>query len=302
MWWLRIILLFLFPFTLLLHQGSSSINLSIEQDHSCPPSSCGKISNITYPFRLKHDPLHCGNSRYELSCENNVTTLNLYSQKYYLQAINYNNFTIRLVDPGVQQDNCSPLPHYFLSRSDFCDTYASSMDNCREPYIAKGIYYEPLFKHIVYLNCSHRVTNNPKYVNTSSCLNSQSKGYIYAMAGNLIVQDFQVGCHVEFITPTSWPGLRRNKVRSYDVIHKALVYGFEISWLNLICQNRCGGSYACSFNTSTEELQCFAELHFSCYDSIMYHQIIQTNNTCDTITLIWIGEFFNLSAAITKNI
>jgi len=95
-----------------------------KQDHGCPLSSCGKITNITYPFRLKGQPKSCGDNRYELACENNVTVLHLYSGKYHVQAINYNNFTIRVVDPGVdQQTNCSSLPRYFLSRSNFTDTY-----------------------------------------------------------------------------------------------------------------------------------------------------------------------------------
>ncbi|KHN05169.1 hypothetical protein glysoja_028067 [Glycine soja] len=79
------------------------------------------ITNITYPFRLKGDPKGCGDNRYELACENNVTVLYLYSGKYHVQAINYNNFTIRVVDPGVQQPNCSSLPRYFLSPTNFSD-------------------------------------------------------------------------------------------------------------------------------------------------------------------------------------
>ncbi|CAJ2674625.1 unnamed protein product [Trifolium pratense] len=241
-------------------QQSSSTNLSIEQKHSCPPSSCGKIFNITYPFRLKDDPIHCGDSRYELSCENNVTTLYLYSAKYHVQSINYNNFTIRLVDPGVQESNCSSFPRNFLSRSNFCDTYeAYNNEDCTVPYIAsnRDSYDLTIFKHIVYLNCSRLVTNNPKYVNTSSCLNSNSKSnYIYAIAGDLIAKDFQVGCHVKFVAPTSWPGLQRNQEHSYEEMHKALVYGFEISWLGLICQNRCGETMLCSFNSSTEIVEC----------------------------------------------
>jgi hypothetical protein len=256
MWWVRVILL-----VLLLLQHASSNALTIEQEHTCPPSSCGKLSKISYPFRLRNDPSHCGDSRYELSCENNVTTLYLYSAKYHVQYINYNNFTIRVVDPGVQQDNCSSLPRYFLSSSDFFDTYK---DNEKDLYHANskeerdpGTGEDYLFKHIVYLNCSHQVTNNPKYVDTTTCVNWNSKGhYIYAMAGDLIAEDFQVGCHVKLVTPTSWFwGLKRNEVVSYDAMHKALVYGFEISWLHLICGQRCGASALCTFN-STEEFEC----------------------------------------------
>nr|DAD29542.1 TPA_asm: hypothetical protein HUJ06_031010 [Nelumbo nucifera] len=47
----------------------------------CAPSSCGKITNISYPFRLKGDPrLDCGDRRYELSCEDNRTVLYLHDQ------------------------------------------------------------------------------------------------------------------------------------------------------------------------------------------------------------------------------
>ncbi|XP_045808625.1 rust resistance kinase Lr10-like [Trifolium pratense] len=258
MWWMRVILVLLFPFLLILQQGSSS---TIEQEHTCQPSSCGKISSISYPFRLTDDLKHCGDNRYELSCENNVTTLYLYSAKYHVQSINYNNFTIRLVDPGVQESNCSSLPLNFLSQSNFCDTYELGKKYCMDPYQALGYYGDELvFEHIVYLNCSHQVTNNHKYVNTTSCLDQNSEGYyIYAMAGDLIAQDFQVGCHVKLVTPTSWlKNLERNQeISSYDFIHKALVYGFEISWLNLPCKNlQCGDSIRCIFN-SNQKVLCY---------------------------------------------
>jgi hypothetical protein len=75
------------------------------------------------------------------------------------------------------------------------------------------------------------------------------------MAGDLIAHDFQVGCHVKLLAPTSWFGdLKRNQI-SYDVIHKALVYGFEISWLHLPCKNLCRDSTRCFLN-STQQLQC----------------------------------------------
>jgi len=248
MWWVLVVL---FSFTLLLHPGNS-IDLLIEPKNYCPPSSCGKVSNISYPFRLKHDKKSCGDSRYELYCENNVTTLHLYSAKYYVQSINYDNFTIRLVDPGIQQSNrSSSRPLNWLSRSSFCETYNHDSHKCNDPYHA--IFYrgpsssaaahsnDLLFEHIVYLNCTNQVTNNPKYVNTSSFVNSnfKSKGYyIYAMAGDLIAQDFEVGCRVKLVTLTSWLDSQTKQVISYDDIHKALVRGFKLSWFscNKVCR------------------------------------------------------------------
>nr|WIL59801.1 nodulation protein [Melilotus officinalis] len=175
----------------------------------------------------------------------------------------------------VIESNCSSFPRYSLSRSNFCDTYNNN-EYCTDPYHAGSsdrLYSarDNLFEHIVYLNCSHPVSDNPKYVNTSSCFNWNSKSkdnYFYAIAGHLTAEDFQVGCHVKLFTPTSWYGLHRNQVEtftlglqenqviSYDEIHKALVYGFEISWLHLPCEHHCEKSGLCYFDATSKELGC----------------------------------------------
>ncbi|KAL5071223.1 hypothetical protein RYX36_022110 [Vicia faba] len=258
MWWIRVIWALLLSFWVLLQQSSC-----IEEEHSCRASSCGKISNISYPFRLKHDPKHCGDSRYELSCENDVTTLYLCSGKYHVQSINYHNFTITLLDPGLELNNCSSLPINFLSRFNFFDDVNQDNTYCTDPYQATLNNYgnddDLLFEHIVYLNCSHQVTNNHKYVDTSSCINSHSingHSYIYAMAGDLIAKDFQVGCQVKLVAPTSGFGLQRNQLLPYHLMHNALAYGFMVSWVNLVCKTSCGESNPCSFNATTEKFHC----------------------------------------------
>jgi hypothetical protein len=81
----------------------------------CAPSSCRNIHNISYPFRLNTDPESCGSKNYELVCENNVRpTLYLSMVKYYVQAIHYSDFTIRLVEAGVQQDDCFSIPRHSI--------------------------------------------------------------------------------------------------------------------------------------------------------------------------------------------
>jgi hypothetical protein len=177
-----------------------------------------------------------------------------------------------------------------LSRSDFCDTYNYyDNKNCKEPFHARynGESYlnasgelnlnqqQLLFEHIVYLNCTKKVTKNSKYVHTVPCvkLHSKSKSkskryYKYAIAGDLIAQDVQVGCQVKLMVPTSLLGnLHRNKVLSYQVIHEALVYGFEVSWLHLSCLNHCGDLESCIFNAFTEEIECHPK---TCYSYLSF--------------------------------
>ena len=125
----------------------------------CAPSSCGNFHNISYPFRLSTDPESCGNKNYELACENNERlTLHLNMVKYYVQAINYSDLSIRLVDAAVQKDDCFSLPHPLSFR--------------RLDYSVKSSFT------LVFISCENPILNPPAYiVDTSSCKNDSSTAY-----------------------------------------------------------------------------------------------------------------------------
>ncbi|XP_040866792.1 stress-induced receptor-like kinase isoform X2 [Glycine max] len=160
-----------------------------KQDHGCPLSSCGKITNITYPFRLKGHPKSCGDN-------SDIYNMDPYQAGQYSGRSNWDRLA---------------------------------------------------FQHIVYMNCSNPVTQNGKYVDTASYVNWDSKDkYIYAIAGDLKAEDFQVGCHVKLVALTSWWGLDTNNY-SYSAMHTGLVYGFEISWMRLICDQHCPSKHGCYY-------------------------------------------------------
>ncbi|WJX16546.1 hypothetical protein P8452_06558 [Trifolium repens] len=222
----------------------------------CPPSSCGKITNIQHPFRLNDDPTTCGDLRYELSCENNMTVLTLFSGKYYVKSINYNNYTIRLVDPGIEEGDCSSIPRYYLYASNFTSYYnyleEDPYENKQQHKTFDDIYMQlPMFQHVIYMNCSNPVRDNPVYADTASCIksNSQGTGHLYAIAGDLKVGNLtDVDCHVEFVTAISFFSYNYsfndwdipNEKYSYSEIHRMLVGGFDVSWMSAACQNLCG--------------------------------------------------------------
>ncbi|WVY90234.1 hypothetical protein V8G54_035748 [Vigna mungo] len=250
---------------ILLHHVSATKD---HQQHRCPPSSCGYITNITYPFRLQDDPDNCGDERYELGCKNNVTVLYLHSAQYHVQAINYNNYTVRVVDPALQLHNCSSLPLRSLSRSNFSDTYTYRMGPYQAGLDSDQNWGSLSFEHIVFLNCNHSVRENGKYVESNECVKWDSKGYAYAVGGDLKAEDIEVGCYVKLVAPTSFSTFNKH---SYAAIHSALAYGFEISWVNLACQNHCHKDL-CSFNSFSQKLDCdplygalyINFVHFSC--------------------------------------
>ncbi|MED6137123.1 hypothetical protein PIB30_062055 [Stylosanthes scabra] len=270
---------------LVLHLHQS---LAAGQRQRCVSSSCGKISNISHPFRLKDDPSNCGNSKYELECVNDVALLRLTEEaEYKVEAINYNNYTIRLVDPNIEDDNCSSLPRYFLYRFNFTDAPDSQYVSSQHWYGVDDTYRAtqlqvptseqamPLFQHIIYVNCITTVRDMDNNASSSSsCLDPNT----YVVAGDLAATGgiWKPGCWINKIAATS--GLFRFQKQhpyygwrfryeteedvydptTYSDVHSALAYGFELSWLHAICHEHQCGPGACYFNHSTQNVLCYS--------------------------------------------
>nr|XP_012570655.1 rust resistance kinase Lr10-like [Cicer arietinum] len=245
---------------------------------NCPPSSCGKMRNIKHPFRLKSDPTRCGDKRYELSCENNMTMLTLFEGKYYVKEINYKNYTIRLVDPAIEEGtDCSSMPRYYLYASNFTsnynpsylgDQYRTFQNRIIETADYLAYFYSdelPMFQHVIYMNCSNPVRDDPVYADTASCVKLNSEGYVYAIAGDLKVQNTKDDCHVEVVAAISFFDFNYshyggawdipNRKFSYGEIHRMLVGGFEVSWMSGPCEEVCNISN-CFLSKITGIIQC----------------------------------------------
>ncbi|KAL5071189.1 hypothetical protein RYX36_022076 [Vicia faba] len=240
--------------------------LSYSNSQPCFSSSCGKITNITHPFRLKQDPAHCGNNRYELDCVNNVTVLSLYDGYFLVESINYNNYTIRVVDPNIQPTHCSSLPRFFLYRHNFSfqrswqfiskesSSYQYTLDQ------SNYVYDElDLSSPVIFMKCTSPPSKivDKYYADTSSCLGQHT----YAIVGDPTYEILEPQCRVKLVTLTSFWGTSLtyqpdNKesvignISNID-IHNALRYGFEISWMKASCP--CD---YCFFNYTINNIQC----------------------------------------------
>jgi hypothetical protein len=167
-------------------------------------------------------------------------------EKFYVQAINYNNFTIRLVSAAVQKDDCFSLPHHSLVPPRYV------VDN----------YYEIKWPHssvLTFLCCKNKMLNPPDYImDASSCKNGSGttynssssssisspscvnmEGHSYVMVDGDIINDVPDLCRINLIY--SVPKNMTNM--SYTDVHDILVYGFELSWFYFCCHystlNRC---------------------------------------------------------------
>ncbi|KAM1556488.1 hypothetical protein PS2_039847 [Malus domestica] len=185
----------------------------------------GNIHNISYPFRLKDSPKHCSHVPYTLSCENDTTVVDLPSSgKCYFQAINYDNHTIRIIDPGLQNNNCSSMSRNFPLEPDTLNLpYALYGKDTRD---------SPLSTVVFYLKCSNPM-NSSLYVDTAPCFDasasssSQPKKYSYVKVGLMEVRDLDEGCSAEWMT-WALSSYVNDYNTSYENIHKALMYGFEL--------------------------------------------------------------------------
>ncbi|KAG2694079.1 hypothetical protein I3760_08G124300 [Carya illinoinensis] len=215
---------------------------SHKNNHRCPPSSCGNISNISYPFRLTSDPPNCGEHRYELSCDDNShTLLYLHGSKYYVSQINYNNYTIRIVDSGIQEDNYSFIPRYFLNSGnvstwpDWDISYLTSVVaivNCEKPVTSASSF----LLYTISTNCSN--INNGSGYSSNSSLSQYSKRYIYlSLFRGMNATDVEESCTIEQMSLTSWPyaDLPFNISRSCTDLRNLFSYGFVLSWCRLYC-------------------------------------------------------------------
>ncbi|RDX86716.1 Rust resistance kinase Lr10, partial [Mucuna pruriens] len=233
----------------------------------CPPSSCGKIRNITYPFRLKGDPFGCGLPMYELDCVNHVAMLTLFSGKYHVQDIDYKRYEIRLTDAGVAEDTACSFPRYFFSLGNFStDPFDDLLTIWREEEYM--MYFDDLLTYVVFLNCSNEVTDDPRYVevNAGGC---DSGGHIYAVPAynyRFTPVDIKVGCRLKVATFANWTNDRK---ASYGDIRKLLEYGFWLSWLlPVTCRDHCGNDSGCSLSRTTGEIKCKdAHCHIFTHDS-----------------------------------
>ncbi|KAL3345661.1 hypothetical protein AABB24_024558, partial [Solanum stoloniferum] len=189
-------------------------NARKSKPYYCPSSACGHIRNISYPFRLNTDPEHCGYGlAFELACESNQTVKWLFSKKFYVQAINYNNQTIHLVDPTLQtqDDLCSFKPQHILFNK--ANTIFHSY------YVA-----DPIFM----INCPFAVNNCSTFVEIIGCKLSRPT---YLKIGVIDASALSDGCRVEFIGWTSWPNIiyTENNISLSD-FHQAILYGFELRY------------------------------------------------------------------------
>ncbi|KAA8517924.1 hypothetical protein F0562_015388 [Nyssa sinensis] len=237
----------------LLFEGSKALVLLVfslltckaQQNNRCY-SSCGNIRNITYPFRLNSDPSNCGLSSYELACKNNRTMINLSyipsAESYFVEAINYDNFSIRVVYAGNKKDNCSSFsPEY--------SSFAFRKYSYR-PYELYRLWYDSRFRSrentaVIFISCT-APANSTRHMDTICSKNTSSNASLqddhsYVVIGDTMkVSDLEESCGIDGVAWASSRGPIKHTNSSTSINLDGLLYGFELFWFDMYC-SKCGG-------------------------------------------------------------
>ncbi|GER46402.1 kinase, partial [Striga asiatica] len=228
--------------------------------HSCPPSSCGNIPNISYPFRLKNDPPHCGDPHYELECQHNTTVLvYLESHKYLVQEINYLNHTIRLIHPSMSQNDICSFPNYSSNYVAIPDVISfGNYFAYRSPFLVveeKAIYYLPTRK-MDFISCPQPF-NNSQFVDVGAECGHTSFNYGLNVSG-ITNKHMYIG-YLTDDDATTWSSKLKSKCTIHfevmlepsgdayidkgnltlSKVHRFLVNGSTLSWATVLCGGKC---------------------------------------------------------------
>ncbi|CAL9006150.1 unnamed protein product, partial [Prunus brigantina] len=228
---------------LLLLPPSFCFQTSTVEDSTLP---CGNIY-IRSPFYLNGDLQNCGNNTFELYCEENVTVICLYSGMYYVKAINYSDWTIRVVDAGVQtKDNYFSNPRYSLTSLNRSVGNPFSSD----PWYTSSLAIREV--PIIFISCANPM-HSPRLVDTAPCINnsansslsSTTRMFSYVMIGlnGSTISSFDLGesCKITqmvVVSPSTSTDLHQNL--SCEGIYNEIARGFELSWFNASCYLKCG--------------------------------------------------------------
>lgn len=164
----------------------------------------------------------------------------LLSEQSKYPALDYERFSIRLVDSTLDSNNSCSFPLNSTEESISDDLYRGYSDSNVPLAFIQRLKPVHSSRYVDVSFCSDR--------NNSSSVNS-SKIYRYIVVGNeLTLADLEVSCSVDTVirSARSYPTVES----SLTSIHEALVYGFELSWIYSLCSD-CNGHGDCIIESNS---------------------------------------------------
>ncbi|KAL8119701.1 hypothetical protein AgCh_016982 [Apium graveolens] len=226
------------------------VALTTLSNSCCQASSCGSIGNITRPFYLKDQPHNWHGFRFQLSCHKNRTTLRFPTSQFpmfYVEAINYDKQTVRLIDSGIATNNysCSSAPlHPFFNKTKYFYLMPS--------FPAIREFNQP----ITYIDCPAPVSKSSlthRYKPITPCSSSLSS---YVVIGDMDSSEVENNCTIQKATwvSSAWPNINRKSF--LDI--QDMVYGVDLPFRYFSCLKCHNGLsvYCSDVKTENPDLGC----------------------------------------------
>ncbi|KAJ4788597.1 Receptor kinase [Rhynchospora pubera] len=180
----------------------------------CPPSSCGHLHDIHYPFRLETDPPQCGSIQFELSCKVNEPYISWQSEKFYVMSISYSQHKINMIDPALVNGTCNPATSPIDISYEF--EFDGSLVKC------EAANFNDWQAMASFVSCSSRVDKYWYY----GC-QTENNSLLYVIDGNAELSTLEPSCRCLSSTYISKPiGDMNNSKEVFDT----LGMGFRLCW------------------------------------------------------------------------
>ncbi|THU72558.1 hypothetical protein C4D60_Mb04t13410 [Musa balbisiana] len=223
--------------------------VSFASDYACQElsTSCGSVTNITYPFWLANDPAdlftHCGYPEFMVICRNNTPILSLATDNYTVTDIDHDRRIISLADADIfgSADTCPRVRHNLTSLTNFSLAYAPS-----DTYLT------------FFFNC-----NDDRTEYTVPCLGHAGGNISFVLTDEMIENNSLVpdNCEAVIVAPVLRDHLNSLEYELANRYKEALQGGFELNWsasTNDTCSH-CEQSYGrCGSNMTSSRTLVFA--------------------------------------------
>nr|CAD1838243.1 unnamed protein product [Ananas comosus var. bracteatus] len=184
---------------------------------NCSPSSCGRLHNIHYPFRLNTDPPQCGQPQSTLRCEDNKAILEYGAEKYYVTNISYDSWGVNLINANLMNRSCSlPPPSHLFDFSIF-----------------EGLNYQR-GNFACFVNCT-RPIQHQLYWPVPCLSRNVNDVHVYVMIGSLRcdVMRLEPSCGFLSEVPVTAAAVMNSTVDIFELLREEFVvswYWAELAW------------------------------------------------------------------------
>ncbi|EEC69825.1 hypothetical protein OsI_00145 [Oryza sativa Indica Group] len=172
----------------------------------CPPSSCGHLGNISYPFRLQGDSRDCVATPrpwYNLSCSNGRAAIQINKGTYYVTSINYTGEEFWVVDATLQDDDTNgsscplPLSDHLPYTKNYWRLYSG--ETSTDSYGAIDLYTVS-HSWACFVNCFRAITDiMPRYRPVTCLLPNNS--FVFVSFDDCAVGELQPSCRYLAMIP-----------------------------------------------------------------------------------------------------